>query len=170
MIVRLTATAEDHRIGQLAAAAIGLAVLEAGIPSPLPGVKPGLANIVVLIALARYGFRAAAWVSMLRVVAGSVILGTFLSPGFFLSFTGAGFSLIALWIASRLPERLFGPVTQSVAASFAHMAGQLLVAYLWLVPHPGIVYLVPVFGCAALLFGVVNGLVAASFLPLRETR
>lgn len=169
-VIRLTVTAEDHRISRLAAAAVGLAVLEAGIPSPLPGIKPGLANIVVLIVLARYGFGAAAWVSLLRVVAGSLILGNFLSPGFFLSFAGAVFSLAALGLAARLPETLFGPVTHSVLASFAHIAGQLLVAYFWLVPHPGIVYLVPVFAAAALLFGTVNGLVAARLLAPRETQ
>ena len=39
------------RVARLAALAIGLAVLESGIPSPLPGVKPGLANIVVLLVM-----------------------------------------------------------------------------------------------------------------------
>lgn len=167
--IRLTATAEDHRIARLAAAAIGLAVLEAGIPSPLPGVKPGLANIVVLIVLARHGFRATAWVSLLRVVAGSLILGNFLSPGFFLSFAGAGASLAALWLASRLPAGLFGPVSHSVLASFAHITGQLLLAYAWLIPHPGLIYLVPVFAAAALVFGVANGLVAAHFISPRQS-
>jgi uncharacterized membrane protein len=62
----------------------------------LPGVKPGLANIVTLIVLARYGWVAAAWVSGLRVFAGGLLLGYFLSPGFFMSLTGALFSLLTL--------------------------------------------------------------------------
>ena len=61
----------------MAAFALGLSVLEAAIPSPLPGVKPGLANIITLIVLARYGWRAAAWVSILRVLAGGLVLGLF---------------------------------------------------------------------------------------------
>ena len=60
-VIRLETTAEDHRIAQLAAAAIGLALIDAAIPLPLPGVKPGLANIVTLIVLARYGWATAAW-------------------------------------------------------------------------------------------------------------
>ena len=63
-VTRLTTTAEDHRIARLAAAAIGLALIDAAIPMPLPGVKPGLSNIVTLIVLARYGLRPseyAAW-------------------------------------------------------------------------------------------------------------
>jgi uncharacterized membrane protein len=62
----------------------------------MPGIKPGLANIVTLIVLARYGWVAAAWVSGLRIFAGSLLLGYFLSPGFFMSLTGALFSLLTL--------------------------------------------------------------------------
>jgi len=78
----LAVTADDYRIARLAAAAIALTVAEAAIPLPLPGIKPGLANIVTLIVLWRYGWRDAAWVSLLRVLAGSLLLGQFLAPAF----------------------------------------------------------------------------------------
>ena len=80
--IRLYATGEDHHVARMAAAALGLTIIEGAIPSPLPGVKPGLANIVTLIVLSRYGWRAAAWVSLLRVFAGSLLFGNFLTPGF----------------------------------------------------------------------------------------
>ncbi len=147
----------------MAALALGLSVLEAAIPSPLPGVKPGLANIVTLIVWARHGWRIAAWVSLLRVVAGSLLLGSFLAPGFFLSFSGALCSLAALALSQYLPARWFGTVTHSILAAFAHIAGQMVVVYFWLIPHAGILYLLPVFAAAALLFGAVNGLVAAHY-------
>jgi heptaprenyl diphosphate synthase len=163
-LIRLETTATDHHVARMAALALGLSALEAAIPSPLPGVKPGLANIVTLIVLARYGWRAAVWVSLLRVVAGSLLMGNFLAPGFFLSFSGALCSLVALAASQHLPSRWFGTVTHSILAAFAHIAGQLLVVYLWLIPHAGITYLVPVFGAAALVFGTANGLIAAHFL------
>ena len=162
--IELTTTAEDHRIAQLAAAAIGLSLIDAAIPLPLPGVKPGLANIVTLIVLARYGWIAAAWVSGLRVIAGGLLLGQFLSPGFFMSLTGALLSLLVLGVAVRLPRRWFGPVSWSILAAFAHIGGQLLLARLWLIPHNGLFYLVPLFSVAALAFGIINGLIAARLL------
>ena len=162
--IQLTTTAEDHRIAQLAAAAIGLALIDAAVPLPLPGVKPGLANIVTLIVLARYGWVAAAWVSGLRVIAGGLLLGQFLSPGFFMSLTGALLSLLVLGLAVRLPRRWFGPVSWSILAAFAHIGGQLLLARLWLIPHNGLFYLVPLFSAAALAFGIINGLIAARLL------
>lgn len=160
----LHTTAEDHHLARMAAVALGLTVLEAAIPSPLPGVKPGLANIVTLIVLARYGWRTAAWVSLLRVLAGSLLFGNFLTPGFFLSLSGALLSLLALALTQHLPARWFGSVTQSVFAAFAHIAGQMAVVYLWLIPHAGIAYLIPIFATAALVFGTVNGLIAARFM------
>ena len=162
-IIKLDTTAEDHHVARMAAVALGLTVLENAIPSPLPGVKPGLANIVTLIVLARFGWRVAAWVSLLRVVAGSLLFGNFLAPGFFLSLTGALFSLVALALSRHLPQRWFGPVTHSILAAFAHITGQMSVVYLWLIPHSGIAYLIPIFATAALIFGTVNGLIVASF-------
>ena len=163
-LIRLIATPEDHRIAQLAAAAIGLSLIDAAIPLPLPGIKPGLANIVTLIVLARYGWLAAAWVSGLRVFAGGLLLGYFLSPGFFMSLTGALFSLLTLALAIRLPSRWFGPVSWSILAAFAHIGGQLLLARWWLIPHDGLYLLVPFFAVAALTFGVINGLLAVRLL------
>src|SRR5512135_702587 len=162
--IKLDTTAEDHHIARMAAVALGLTVLENAIPSPLPGVKPGLANIITLIVLARFGWRAAAWVSLLRVVAGSLLFGNFLAPGFFLSLSGAVCSLAVLAFSLHLPQRWFGPVTDSILAAFAHIAGQMAVVYLWLIPHSGIAYLIPIFAIASLVFGTVNGLIAASFM------
>lgn len=160
----LVATVEDRRIARYAAAAIVLTVAETAIPSPLPGVKPGLANIVTLVVLARHGWVDAAWVTLLRVVASSLLLGQFLAPGFFLSLAGAVASLAALALVARLPARWFGPVGMSVIAAFAHVAGQMSLARVWLVPHDGMFLLTPVFATAALVFGAVNGLAAARLL------
>lgn len=162
--ILLHTTDEDHRVARMAAVALGLTILEGAIPSPLPGVKPGLANIVTLIVLARYGWRIAAWVSLLRVLAGSLLFGNFLTPGFFLSLSGALLSLLVLALAQRLPSGGFGPVSHSIYAAFAHISGQMLVVYLWLIPHAGIAYLIPIFATAALVFGTVNGLIAARFM------
>ena len=163
-VIRLQTSEADHRIAQLAAAAIGLSLIDAAIPLPLPGVKPGLANIVTLVVLSRFGWGAAAWVTGLRVVAGSLLLGQFLAPGFFMSLIGALFSLLALALVCRWPQRLFGAVSWSVFAAFAHIGGQVFLARVWLIPHNGIFYLVPFFALAALAFGIINGLVAARLL------
>lgn len=161
---QIQTTVDDHRIAKLAAFAIALHMVEAVLPSPLPGVKPGIANIVTLYVLYQYGFATAAWVSILRVFASSLLLGQFLSPTFALSLSGAVLSLGVLWLAMRLPKQWFGPVSLSIFAAFAHIAGQLIVVRLWLIPHAGVAYLIPIFAVAALFFGLINGLVTAKLL------
>ena len=163
-VIKLTVTTEDRRVAWLATAAVGLSLIDAAIPSPLPGVKPGLANIVTLVVLVRYGWGTAVWVSVLRVLAGSLLLGYFLAPGFFLSLAGTTLSLATLGLARHLPARWFGPVSLSIFAAFAHIGGQLLLARLWLIPHDGVFLLTPVFAAAALVFGTINGLIAAKLL------
>jgi heptaprenyl diphosphate synthase len=152
---------EDFHIAKLTALAIGLHMIEAVIPSPLPGVKPGIANIVTLFVLYQYGFATAAWVSLLRVFASSLLLGQFLSPTFVLSLSGAVLSLLALFLAQHLPKKYFSAISLSIFAAFAHIAGQLIIVRVWLIPHTGIVYLIPIFALAALIFGLINGLITS---------
>jgi heptaprenyl diphosphate synthase len=165
--MQIQTTIDDHRVAKLAAFAIALHMVEAVIPSPLPGVKPGLANIVTLYVLLQYGFATAAWVSILRVFASSLLMGQFLSPTFALSLSGALLSLSALWAAQYLPRRYFSAVTLSILGAFAHMAGQLIVVRLWLIPHASVTYLIPIFALAALFFGLINGLITARLLQMK---
>ena len=162
--LHINTTLDDHRVAKLAAMAIGLHMLESIIPSPLPGVKPGIANIVTLYVLYRFDFATAAWVSLLRVFASSLLFGNFLSPTFALSLSGALMSLFILAWAQYLPKRYFSAVSLSIFAAFAHMTGQLLLVRFWLIPHTGVLYLVPIFISAALLFGLINGLVVNALL------
>lgn len=161
---------QDFHIAKLTALAIGLHMIEAVIPSPLPGVKPGIANIVTLFVLYQYGFATAAWVSLLRVFASSLLLGQFLSPTFLLSLSGALLSLSALYIAQHLPKKYFSATSLSILAAFAHIAGQLIIVRLWLIPHTGIVYLIPIFALAALIFGLINGLITTKLTQKKAPR
>lgn len=166
--MKISTTVHDHRIAKLTAIAIGLHLIESIIPSPLPGVKPGVANIITLYVLYRYDFGTAVWVSMLRIFASSLLLGQFLSPTFVLSLGGGVFSLGALWLGYRLPRQWFGPVSLSVLSAFAHITGQLLIVWVWLIPHAGLSYLIPIFAAAALVFGIVNGLITQRLLNRTE--
>ena len=163
-VIELPIHADDQRIARWAALAIGLTLAEAALPSPLPGVKPGLANIVVLLVLLQYGWRAAAWVSGLRVLAGGLLLGSLFAPGFWLSAAGALVSLVVLALARHLPRSYFGPVSLSVLAALGHIGGQLALAGVWLLPGAAIIKLMPVFAAAALIFGAVNGVIVARLL------
>ena len=155
-------TQEDKNIASFAALAIAIHVLESGFPSPVPGVKPGLANIITLLVLFRYGWRFAAWVSLLRVTAGSLLLGTFMSPTFVLSLSGALASLLAMLLLWTTLRPWVGLAGVSVLASVRHVMVQLFVAWWLFIPHPGILVLTPLLVTAGILFGIFNAIIASS--------
>lgn len=164
MPLTIQTTREDHRIAWLAALAITIHIAESALPSPIPGIKPGLANIVTIIVLMQFGWSAAAWVGMLRVVVGSLLIGTFLSPTFMLSLGGAVASLAVLGLASRLPGRGVGPVGYCVLAAMAHMTAQFWIAYWLFIPHDALFNLLPVLMTAAVITGIVTGVIAGAVL------
>lgn len=156
-------TLHDRRLAWLAALAIAVHILESALPSPLPGVKPGLANVITLLVLLHFGWRACVWVTVLRVLLGSLLSGTFLSPTFVLSAGGATVAVLALGAAYRggqiFPAWRLGPLGYSVLAAITHMTAQFLIAWALFIQHPGLWQMLPLLLTFAAVFGVVSGLI-----------
>jgi len=159
---------QDRLIAGFAALAISIHLLESALPSPIPGIKPGLANLVTLYVLIRHGWRLAVNVSLLRVLAGSLLLGSFLSPTFSLSLAGALASLIILGLAWHIPGKPFGPVGLSILAALAHMAAQIITAYLLFIPHTALFTLLPLLLTVALISGTLGGILVNRIIKRRD--
>ena len=96
------------------------------IPVPIPGVKLGLANLVVLIAIYRLGFRYAFTINCVRIIiAGLLFSGVF---GMLYSFAGGILSIVVMYLLYR--TKLFSMVGISMAGGVMHNLGQLLTACL----------------------------------------
>ena len=146
-------------LGVLTAGAIVIAILESFIPSVgIPGVKLGLANIVILIILYELGIVEAIVVNLLRVLVVGLFRGTFLSMGFLMSLTGAVLSL-GIMILFYLLIKKFSIIGVSVIGSLFHVTGQLLIAMIFLGTAYIFIYL-PVIAVSAIITGVFVGIVA----------
>ena len=146
-------------LGVLTAGAIVIAILESFIPSiGIPGVKLGLANIVILIILYELGIVEAIIVNLLRVIVVGFIRGTFLGMGFVMSLTGAVLSL-GIMILFHLLIKKFSIVGVSVIGSIFHVGGQILVAMIYLGTAYIVLYL-PFLAISAIITGVFVGIVA----------
>lgn len=162
---------DDRLVAGFAALAISVHILESAIPMPLPGVKPGLANVIVLIVMLRYGFRMAFAVSILRVVIGSIFIGTFLTPTFFLGLVGALASVIIGGLLHAVTRQWTGPVGISIAMAMAHIGAQFLLAWWLFVPHPALLNLLPILLAFSMGLGAFSGIIAANILqhlPVRN--
>jgi heptaprenyl diphosphate synthase len=157
-------TRDDHRIAWLTALAITIHIAESALPTPLPGVKPGLANVITIAVLIRFGWQLAAWVTLLRVVAGSLLIGTFLSPTFILSLSGALASTVILGLLNTLPGQGCSALGYSIASAMTHTMAQFWVAYWLFIQHDGLFHLLPLLMTAALVFGIISGTIARAML------
>lgn len=144
-------------LAMLTAVAMILSYVESLLPSVgIPGVKMGLANIAVIFALFRFGWKEAAALSLVRVVLVSLLFG---SVGAMLySLAGAVLSLAVMALLRRIDR--FSTVGVSVAGGVAHNAGQILTAMLILQTKQLFGYL-PVLAVSGIAGGVLTGLAAA---------
>ena len=146
-------------LGILTAATIVIAILESFIPSiGIPGVKLGLANIMILVILYELGIVDAIMVNLLRVIVVGLVRGNIFSMGFLMSLTGAIFSL-GIMILFYLVVRKFTVVGVSVIGSIFHVGGQVIIAMIFLGSAYVILYL-PIIGISAIITGVFVGIVA----------
>lgn len=143
------------RIGALSAQAMLLGYLESFVPIPIPGVKLGLANIAVLVALAEHDVPGAFFVGLVKVLATGLLFGNPVTLAYSATGTLLAFALMAP--LSLLPTMRLWMV--SVVGALAHEAGQLLVAQL-LLGTPLVWYSAPVLAVAGCLTGLLCGIAA----------
>ncbi len=145
----------------LASLALIFSYIEVLIPFSIgiPGVKLGIANIVIIITLYYLGEGYAASVNVLRVlIAGLLFNGLF---GALYSLAGAIVSIIVMILLKR--TNLFSIIGVSMAGGVAHNLGQILVAA-FLVSNIRIFVYFPVLIFSGIVSGIVIGIVAYNIL------
>ena len=158
---RIIATQRLARISLLSALALVLSYIETMIPLPvaLPGVKLGLANVAVVVALLGIDMRAAAAVAVVKVMASGFLFGSPMMLMYSLGGTALAFAGSAA--ASRIPG--LGAVATCMVAAILHNAGQIAVAAL-LLGTPSVLLSLPPLALAACATGFVTGAVASGVL------
>ena len=140
------------------AVAMILSFVESQIPAfvAVPGVKVGLANIAVVFALYRLGWKEAAAISLVRVVMVSMLFGSIAS--LFYSLAGAVLSLTGMGLLKKT-ER-FTEIMVSVTGGILHNIGQIAMACL-ILETAALRYYLPFLLVSGIIAGVIVGLVSA---------
>lgn len=148
-------------LGVLLALALVLSYVESFIPFPvgIPGLKLGLANIVTVILLFRYGKKEAFLITAARVFLAGFLFGNFFS--IFYSLAGALLSLAVMILMKKTGK--FKVVSVSAAGGVFHNIGQLAIA-VFLVGTTQIFYYLPILLIAGLITGVAVGLISQEIL------
>ena len=147
--------------GILIALALILSYVEAQVPAffAFPGMKLGLTNIAVLLALYRMGGVSAMTINLLRIVMVSLLFGSFSS--FVYSMAGGMLSTVVMILLKHIGK--FRPLTVSIAGGISHNVGQIIAAMI-LMSTAGIGWYLSVLWFSGLLSGALIGILGSELI------
>ena len=145
------------RVGVLAALALVLSYIEMFIPLPVPvpGVKLGLANVAVLMALEVIDVKSAACVAVVKVLAAGFLFGNPIAMLYSAAGTVLAFAIMA--VLTRIPG--FSVGLAAIAGAILHNIGQLAVASV-ILGTPAVWATAPVLVIAPCITGALSGAAA----------
>lgn len=144
--------------GMLIALAFILSYIESmiPIPIPIPGIKIGLANLVVLVGLYTMGAKEAFVLSMIRIILVGFTFGN-LSTMLF-SLAGGILSWLCMVLFRKV--KLFSIAGISIIGGVTHNAGQILIA-MWVVDSLSLVYYLPILLVSGAGMGIIIGIIGS---------
>ena len=155
-------------LGLTIALAMIMSYIEALVPLSfaVPGIKMGLANIVIIFVLYKIGTKEAILVSLIRVILVSLLFSNVMAMAY--SIAGAVLSLAIMWFLKKTDK--FSVIGVSIAGGIMHNVGQIIMAVILLGTEQIALYL-PVLiitGTATgVVIGIVSGLVINRFKNIR---
>lgn len=159
-------TRDITTIGVLTAISVVISIIEGYfvfIGNIVPGLKLGLANIVVLFTLYKYNFKTSISVSMIRVFIVALIRTGF-GINFFFSLVGALFSIVVMTLVKNTKLSIIGV---SVVGSIFHSIGQVVVGML-ILDNYNVIYYLPYLLLFSIPTGIVIGIIAKKLLKYSE--
>jgi len=142
----------------LTAVGIIFFTVETVLPNPVPFFRLGLANIVTIIVIKRWGVMNAVLVLFLRIILGSLVTGKIFTPLFIMSVAGGSASLVIMFLLIKyFPEKV-SLVGVSVAGASVHNIVQLYIANCLFIKSVYIISILPVFLFTSVFSGALVGI------------
>lgn len=143
--------------GVFTALAFIFSYIEAIIPFyiGIPGVKLGLANIVVVVAMYLMGGKSAFTLSIVRIILVGFTFGNMNTMIY--SLAGGILSFLVMIIAKKV--KCFSIIGVSILGGTFHNIGQILVAA-WMVRTVGLAYYLPILLVSGVITGLLIGVLA----------
>ena len=139
-------------LSMLLALSVVLSIIESFIPifnGIIPGMKIGLANILIVYSLYVYGFKDTVFLAILRVLLVGILRTGIFSIGFFLSLSGGVLSIFMMYLAKKTKLSIIGV---SIIGAISHSVGQIFMAVILLNSFNLIYYLPYLF-----IFSIITG-------------
>ena len=125
----------------------------------IPGVKLGLANLIIVIAMYKMSLKEAYLLSVTRIILSGFMFGNLFSIIY--SLAGGLLSLSVMALLKKLGG--FSVMGVSIAGGVMHNVGQLIIAMI-VVETFNVIYYVPVLLVSGLVTGMIIGIIAGEML------
>lgn len=154
-------------IASYAALALALQIMEnILLPPQIVWLRFGIANIITIILLYKFNINIAVKVVIVRTVAASLLLGTFLSPPFWMSFGGGVASAVCMGLILKTPfKNYLGVIGLSIIGAMVHNLVQLIIAFAFLQFGISFLsYILPIIVISSIIFGSITGYISYKVL------
>ncbi len=137
--------------------ALVVSLLEYYIPIPIPNVRLGLSNVIIINSIILFGFKETFFISFLKAVLLVIILG---NPVSFIYNFSAGFtSIVVMYILNKFCSRFLSLIGISVLGSVSHVMVQILVSMILLNTNT-LVNFIPFLGIIGIFTGILVGIIS----------
>ncbi len=155
-------------LGMLLSLMLILGLVERQFPlvPAVPGIKPGLSNVVLMYALCMLGSKSALLLLFLKVVLSGLLFAGV--SGMAYAFAGGMLAFIIMYLL--LKTNAFGLAGVSVSGAVMHMVGQILCSRL-LLGSWAMAAQLPILLLSAVITGVLNGAIASHVIAaMKKTK
>ncbi|MCL1974818.1 MAG: Gx transporter family protein [Firmicutes bacterium] len=162
-----TAIKEISLLGVFLAYTLVISIIERMIPLSftIPGIRLGLANVAVLLALYLFSFSKALLLLLMKCFMAALLSG---SPAALMySLGGSLLSFAIMLLLLKLGKEHFSPLGVSIAGAAFHNTGQILVACLLMKSRAVLFYLPPLL-LVAIFTGTIIGILVSRLRPFLQ--
>ncbi|WP_461467628.1 Gx transporter family protein [Parvimonas micra] len=137
--------------------ALIVSLLEYYIPIPIPNVRLGLSNIIIINSILLFGFKETFFISFLKAILLVIILGNPIS--FIYNFSAGFTSIVTMYILNRFCSKYLSLIGISVLGSVSHVMVQILVSMVLLNTRT-LINFIPFLGIIGVFTGILVGIIS----------
>ena len=137
--------------------ALIVSLLEYYIPIPIPNVRLGLSNIIIINSILLFGFKDTFFISFLKAILLVIILGNPIS--FIYNFSAGFTSIVTMYILNKFCSKYLSLIGISVLGSVSHVMVQILVSMVLLNTRT-LINFIPFLGIIGVFTGILVGIIS----------
>ena len=150
-------TKKINLISLFVSVALIVSLLETYIPIPIPNVRLGLSNIIIINSILLFGFKETFFISFLKAILLVIILGNPIS--FIYNFSAGFTSIVTMYILNKFCSKYLSLIGISVLGSVSHVMVQILVSMVLLNTRT-LINFIPFLGIIGVFTGILVGIIS----------